>query len=112
MLVRRVDLKRLAEVRDGLFFVAFLLVCDAPVGVGGGIFGVERDGLVVVRDSVIILALVEASPAMIKVGADRFLRSLRHPISLDRICHELDGRHLLAGCSRPFRPPTLLSRTG
>ena len=49
---------------------------------------------------------------MIKVGADRFMHALRHPIPLAGVCHELDGRHLLAGCSRPFRPPTLLSRTG
>jgi len=53
ILVRRVDLKRLAEVRDGLFFVALLVVDDAPVEVGEGIVPIERDGLVEVRDGAV-----------------------------------------------------------
>ncbi len=61
-MVRRVDLKRLAEVRDGLLFVALLVVGVAPVGVGAGNVRVERDRLVVLRNGVIILALVEAIP--------------------------------------------------
>jgi hypothetical protein len=38
---------------------------------------------------------------MIKVGADRFLHTLRHPISLARFCHDVDGRHSRRG--RPYR---------
>ena len=56
-MVRRVNLKRLAEVSDGLVFVALLPVGDAPVGIGEGIFRVERDGLAVVRDGGVNLAL-------------------------------------------------------
>ncbi len=56
-MVRRVDLKHLAEISDGLVFVAFLLVCVAPVVVGDGIIRVERDRLGVVRDGAVERAL-------------------------------------------------------
>ena len=41
-MVRRVDLKRLAEVRDGAVIFALTLVGEAPVGVGEGIFRVRQ----------------------------------------------------------------------
>ena len=53
-MVRRVDLKRLAEISDGLLFVALFVVGDATVVVGDGIIRGERNGLVVVLDGVIM----------------------------------------------------------
>jgi RNase P/RNase MRP subunit POP5 len=56
-LVRRVDLKHLAEVGDGAVNFALLPVGDAPVGVGDGIIRVERDGLVVFLVAVALIVL-------------------------------------------------------
>ena len=66
-MIRRVDLKRLAEVRDGLFFVAPILVGGAPVVVGDGIVRVEGDGLGVIRNRAVDLALVTIGAAPVVV---------------------------------------------
>ncbi len=66
--VRRVDLKRLAEISDGLFFVAPHVAGDAPVGVGVGKIRVERDGLGVVRDGAVERALPPVGEAPVGVG--------------------------------------------
>ena len=55
MLVRRVDLKRLAEISDGTVDLALLFVGVAPVVVGDGIVRVERDGLAGVGDGTVIV---------------------------------------------------------
>jgi len=67
-LVRRVDLKRLAEISDGLFFVALLPVGDAPVVVGIGIIRVERDGLGEVGDGAVNPTLPPVGDAPVVVG--------------------------------------------
>ena len=67
-LERRVDLKRLAEVSDGLLFIALLFVGVAPVVVGKEIIRVQRDGLAVVRDGAAMLALLSVGEAPVVVG--------------------------------------------
>ena len=47
---------------------AFLLVGDAPVGVGKGKFRVERDGFVVVGDGTVNFALPGVGPAPVVVA--------------------------------------------
>jgi len=54
-LVRRVDLKRLAEISDGAVDLALTVVGVAPVVVGDGIVRVERDGLAGVGDGTVIV---------------------------------------------------------
>ena len=70
-MVRRIDFKRLADVGDGLLFVAFLVIGDAPVDVGGDIFGVERDDLGVVGDGVVNVAFTVVGDPPVVVGVGR-----------------------------------------
>ena len=65
---RRVDLKRLPVVSDGLSFVAHRLVGPAQVAIGKGRFRVDLKGLVQVGDGVVELSLFIVGATPVGVG--------------------------------------------